>query len=201
MAKKQRRSVDTGQSGIKDRGGTAVSDMQQGPGWWQASDGKWYPPESHPTRQAPVPPPVQPPAGGIPHPTSAHSVPPPGYPPLPGAVPAAPPGAPTGAYQQWGPGNSPYGVAPVYANAKRTNGLAIASLATSAGGVIPIFFGIPCVVGIILGFVALSQIKRSQGAQQGRGLAIAGVAVGFSLIAIFILLVSVGVTTSHTNNT
>jgi len=23
-----------------------VSDTQQGPGWWQASDGKWYPPAS-----------------------------------------------------------------------------------------------------------------------------------------------------------
>jgi hypothetical protein len=25
-----------------------VSEMSQGPGWWIASDGKWYPPESHP---------------------------------------------------------------------------------------------------------------------------------------------------------
>lgn len=25
-----------------------MSDVSQGPGWWQASDGKWYPPESHP---------------------------------------------------------------------------------------------------------------------------------------------------------
>ncbi len=26
-----------------------MSDTSQGPGWWQASDGKWYPPESAPT--------------------------------------------------------------------------------------------------------------------------------------------------------
>jgi hypothetical protein len=25
-----------------------VSDAPQGPGWWQASDAKWYPPETHP---------------------------------------------------------------------------------------------------------------------------------------------------------
>ncbi len=25
-----------------------MSDVSQGPGWWQASDGKWYPPESAP---------------------------------------------------------------------------------------------------------------------------------------------------------
>jgi len=29
-----------------------VSDVSQGPGWWIASDGKWYPPESHPDAMA-----------------------------------------------------------------------------------------------------------------------------------------------------
>ncbi len=29
-----------------------MSDMSQGPGWWIASDGKWYPPESHPDVKA-----------------------------------------------------------------------------------------------------------------------------------------------------
>ncbi len=24
---------------------SAMSDYSQGPGWWQASDGKWYPPQ------------------------------------------------------------------------------------------------------------------------------------------------------------
>lgn len=33
-----------------------MSDSAQGPGWWQASDGKWYPPESHPSYSAPPPP-------------------------------------------------------------------------------------------------------------------------------------------------
>lgn len=32
-----------------------MSDSSQGPGWWQASDGKWYPPESAPGVPAPVP--------------------------------------------------------------------------------------------------------------------------------------------------
>jgi hypothetical protein len=31
-----------------------VSDTSQGPGWWQASDGKWYPPEQAPGYQPPV---------------------------------------------------------------------------------------------------------------------------------------------------
>jgi uncharacterized membrane protein HdeD (DUF308 family) len=29
-----------------------MSDVSQGPGWWLASDGKWYPPESHLARIA-----------------------------------------------------------------------------------------------------------------------------------------------------
>jgi uncharacterized membrane protein len=39
-----------------------VSDTPQGPGWWQASDGKWYPPEQAPGAQQPV----GGPAGGFP---------------------------------------------------------------------------------------------------------------------------------------
>jgi hypothetical protein len=31
-----------------------VSDSSQGPGWWQASDGKWYPPEQAPGYQSPA---------------------------------------------------------------------------------------------------------------------------------------------------
>lgn len=30
-----------------------MSDASQGPGWWVASDGKWYPPEKHPDHTAP----------------------------------------------------------------------------------------------------------------------------------------------------
>jgi hypothetical protein len=33
-----------------------MSDVSQGPGWWIASDGKWYPPEQHPNYQPPTPP-------------------------------------------------------------------------------------------------------------------------------------------------
>jgi hypothetical protein len=30
-----------------------MSDVSNGPGWWQASDGKWYPPEQQPNYEAP----------------------------------------------------------------------------------------------------------------------------------------------------
>gem|GEM_PF-5895563 len=38
-----------------------MSDVAQGPGWWQASDGKWNPPELHPSYVRPVAPPRSPP--------------------------------------------------------------------------------------------------------------------------------------------
>lgn len=38
-----------------------MSDVQQGPGWWQASDGRWYPPEQHPNYRPPMPAPSPPP--------------------------------------------------------------------------------------------------------------------------------------------
>lgn len=38
-----------------------MSDTSQGEGWWMASDGKWYPPESHPAYRLPPPPPPPPP--------------------------------------------------------------------------------------------------------------------------------------------
>jgi hypothetical protein len=34
-----------------------MSDQPMGHGWWMASDGKWYPPESFPGAQPPPPPP------------------------------------------------------------------------------------------------------------------------------------------------
>lgn len=60
------------------------------------------------------------------------------------------------------------------------------------------------VVGIILGFVALSQIKRT--GEQGRGLALAAVIIGFVEVAIGILisiivLIAIGIAASHGNTT
>jgi len=47
-----------------------VSDTSQGPGWWQASDGKWYPPEQAPGYQAPMGAPM----GGAPAAANAFDV-------------------------------------------------------------------------------------------------------------------------------
>ncbi len=46
-----------------------MSEVQQGPGWWLASDGKWYPPDQAPPVPAPetwaTPPPGPPPTKGL----------------------------------------------------------------------------------------------------------------------------------------
>ena len=71
-----------------------MSDVPPGPGWWIASDGRWYPPEAHPAATAP-------PAWAVP-PSGPAYAPPAGGPPgtwdnpPPGAWGAPPPGA-------WGP--------------------------------------------------------------------------------------------------
>ena len=67
--------------------------------------------------------------------------------------------------------------------AQGTNGLAIASLITSLAGL--------HLVGIILGHVSLGQIKRRP--QAGRGLALAGVIVGYAALTITLLLAAVAI--------
>jgi hypothetical protein len=150
-----------------------MSDTSQGPGWWLASDGKWYPPEAWtgPPRQSDAP------AAATP---SYPSGPPAGYPsgvPYPGSAGGQPYGGQPYGYQ-------PYGAMP-YAGHRPTNGMAIASLICSCVGII--LLGIPCVLGVIFGFIARSQIRRGNNVQQGSGLALAGIIVGFVVIGLVIL--------------
>jgi hypothetical protein len=163
-----------------------MSETSQGHGWWLASDGMWYPPEAWTgpppqTGHAPYTATTGYPAGYqsvgsylVGYPAVGH--PAGGYPPA--HYPAV--GYPAGGYP---PQGASWG-AP-----RRTNGLAIASLACACGGIIPFLLGIPSVLGIIFGFVARNQIRKSGGVQDGAGLALAGIIVGFSLIGLFILAI------------
>lgn len=67
--------------------------------------------------------------------------------------------------------------APVY-TAPRTNTLAIVAL------IVSFFFSI---VGVILGHIALSQIKKTH--EGGRGLAIAALIIGYVSIAITVIVI------------
>lgn len=94
-----------------------MSDQSQGTDWWQASDGKWYPPETHPDYVAPAPPP--PPAPPAPPaPTAPPVVQRPLSPQAPPAVPgpqygapppvASPPSLPRPSTTPGGPSTGPF---------------------------------------------------------------------------------------------
>ena len=114
-----------------------MSDTAQGPGWWLASDGKWYPPELWTGPPAAGPAVTRPgtvvgagrtgPAAGL----------------RAGATPGAQPysGRPTESYgSAVQPGAyRPYGQPMAYGGpAQKTNGLAVASLICSCAGILVI---------------------------------------------------------------
>jgi hypothetical protein len=81
---------------------------------------------------------------------------------------------------------APWGVAAsATPSAPKTNSMAVASLVTA------ILF-IP-IVPIVLGHVSKREIERSQGAQDGRGLAIAGIVMGWITLGLLILAIIGGV--------
>ena len=229
-----------------------MSDVSQGPGWWQASDGKWYPPEATPqyptpseavvqtpavdSGQAmlnpesgtsippessvctnghglrdvdlfctvcgsprsqvpvdsrPLPPPPAPSAGPQAYgpPPAPGQVPPPGqYPPsYPGYAASGPPFPPAGPQTEWVPGT------PVQP-ANTTNGLAIASLVLG----ILWLFGLGSILALIFGFIARQQIRTRH--QNGNGLSIAGIVLGFVGVGLLILVI-IGAATSNANQT
>jgi Domain of unknown function (DUF4190) len=179
-----------------------MSDTSQGPGWWLASDGKWYPPELWTGPPATRPGPEPGPAVS----TGAPGIPPPVQPPTTGAPP------PYGSYGSYGSGNSihypsagqypypdaGYGRYPQYATAprKRTNGFAVASLVCAIVGFL---FFFPAIAAIVFGFVARSQIRKSGGVQGGDGLAIAGIIVGFGGVLLFVIVFVVAASSTNTN--
>lgn len=101
----------------------------------------------------------------------------------PGSIPPPPPswGPPAGAY---GPG---YGAAAYRQPTASTNGMAIGSLVCSIAGLVTC--GLGSLLGVIFGHIGLSQIKQSGGAQPGRGLAIAGLVIGYLVVVIWVIFV------------
>ncbi|AYF97518.1 DUF4190 domain-containing protein [Protaetiibacter intestinalis] len=112
-------------------------------------------------------------------------------PPAPAPAPAyaSAPAAP--AYQPVPTTPAPYAPAPytvggvAYAYAPRTDPLALTSMILSLVGLLFWILGIP---GVILGHIALSRIKRT--GEGGKGMAIAGIAVGYAVIAFLLIYVA-----------
>jgi Domain of unknown function (DUF4190) len=164
-----------------------MSDTSQGPGWWLASDGKWYSPEQAPgyepasvpaTAPVAMPQPGTLPTTGTLPPTapvvssgsgpSTGTLPPTAYPPPGGPPPGTyPPGADP-------PGSHPQGAGYGYPVRAKTSGLAIAAFVLSLLWI----FGLGSLLAVIFGIIAIVTISRSQGTRRGRGWAIAGLVIG-----------------------
>jgi hypothetical protein len=111
--------------------------------------------------------------------------PPPGPPPLP-----EPPDYSSPAFTSSAPITEQqyqYGYQPGYPQNRPTNGMAITSLIMGIGGFtfIP-FFG--SILALVFGYIGKGQIARSQGTQDGKGLATAGIVMGWLGIVFTILL-------------
>lgn len=97
---------------------------------------------------------------------------------------SVPPSQPAPAYGQ--PAAPAYGQPAAYGqpSGAKTNTLAIISLVASIAGIV-ILWGIGSVVGVICGHISLSQIKKT--GEQGRGMAVAGLIVGYVGIALAVI--------------
>jgi len=76
--------------------------------------------------------------------------------------------------------------------APSTSTWAIASLMCSLAG----WFLVPVlgsVLGVIFGHIALGEIKRSDGRLEGRGMAIAGLIIGYAMLAFAVCVIAVAI--------
>jgi Domain of unknown function (DUF4190) len=71
----------------------------------------------------------------------------------------------------------------VAATGARTNGFAIASLVLGIAGA----YGVTAILALIFGYRARREIDESNGQQTGRGLAVAGIVLGWVGIGLFLI--------------
>jgi hypothetical protein len=88
---------------------------------------------------------------------------------------------------------SPFeGTAP-YPGPLKTNTTAIVSILASLSGFVCFFWGVGGVLGFVLGLIARSEIKRSEGRESGAGLALAGIILGGLNLAVTMLVFGLGI--------
>lgn len=150
-----------------------MSDVPEGQGWWEASDGRWYPPTAAPGEVA----------AGL-------TAPPPQPPPWNQAPPVAPPG--------YGYGYQPV---PVRRNSGLAIGALVAGLVGSIGGLITCGLLTPgAIVAVILGHISLSRMKQDP-TLEGRGMALTGTILGWAMIGLSILGVVLVLATGAADST
>jgi hypothetical protein len=141
-----------------------------------SSPASGYPPPDYASPAYPPPgyPPSSPPATGYG---------PPGYQDIPGyGGPSYPPALPPEYGQPSAGGYPPPGYPSSYAQQPETNTLAIAALVASLVGLLCL---IGSIVGIVLGAVAINQIKQTR--EPGYGLAVAAIVVGAATLVVYLI--------------
>jgi hypothetical protein len=88
-----------------------------------------------------------------------------------------PPGAAVSGVPVFGPVTQ---AAAIPAGPAKTSGMAVGSLIC---GILGLLLWLPCIPAVILGHLGLSAIKKSAGALKGRGMAVAGLVMGYVMIA------------------
>ena len=95
--------------------------------------------------------------------------------------------------QQWPAYQYGYGQA---AAVQRTNGMAVASLVL---GILWLYW-IGSILAVIFGFIGRNQIKRSNGAEKGTGLATAGLILGWLGVASLLVVIVVAIVIAASDN-
>jgi hypothetical protein len=92
----------------------------------------------------------------------------------------------------------PYGAPgypPVFVQ-QRTNGFSIAALVL---GILWLYW-VGSILALVFGYIAKGQIDRSGGTQSGRGMAIAGIVLGWIGVGVLILVIILGVSLAGTGS-
>ncbi|GAA5096504.1 DUF4190 domain-containing protein [Nocardia iowensis] len=148
--------------------------------WWKQYGGQGVSPESGAQSSVPQYPNADQPSG---YPSA------PQYPQQPAQPMTPPPQQQYQGYQQPPqPYGQPYGYQPSYQpygmpQQQGTNGMAIGALISSLAGFVTC--GLGSIVGIVLGVIALNQVKQS--GQEGKGMALAGIWIGVGAIVLAVL--------------
>jgi Domain of unknown function (DUF4190) len=114
---------------------------------------------------------------------------------LPGTAPGAPPVPPSAWSAVQIPGPPPgYYAQPV--QRQTMNGLAIASMVL---GIIWVYW-IGSILALVFGYIAKKQIDESNGTQNGRGMAIAGIVLGWVGIGTLVLIIVIAMISAASGN-
>ena len=92
-----------------------------------------------------------------------------------------------------------------YQSGQKTNGLAIAALVLGIAGLVFYACGVASILALVFGYMSRRQIDESGGTQGGRGMAIAGIIMGWigvALVVIFwVVIIILAATTDNNDDT